>query len=201
MRSRTEAISPWGVSFFRVAICSFSLVAITVMSGFAGQEDRAEGMPEPAPVLVNSPRPPEKPPSKAESRGRAEILHDLIEHTLLDVHKHYYREDEGLLLPATTLRGTFEKFGERRNIRIRWLAVDAEPMNIDHRPQDDFEHAAVEALKTGQPVYDEALDGQYRYAGTIRLTAECLKCHVPNRTSTKDRLAGIVISMPFVEEP
>jgi hypothetical protein len=28
------------------------------------------------------------------------------------------------------------------------------------------------------------------------LSSECLKCHLPNRTSTKDRAAGLVITMP-----
>lgn len=135
-------------------------------------------------------------PTRIEARERAEILHQLIEPMLLAVHDNYYREDESLLLPATTFRQVFDEFATQRNIRIRWLAVSAEPMNTDHRPQDEFEHAAVAALKSGKSAHDEITTDQYRYVGTIRLASECLKCHVPGRTNTRDRTAGIVISMP-----
>lgn len=138
----------------------------------------------------------QKLPSRTEARERAEVLHQLIEPMFLAVHDNYYREDESLLLPATTFRQVFDEFATHRGIRIRWLAVSAEPMNTDHRPQDEFEHAAVAALKSGLSTHDEVTGGQYRYVGTIRLASECLKCHVPGRTNTRDRMAGIVIDMP-----
>jgi hypothetical protein len=192
-------MSRFGIEVFSVSFCGFFLAAGALAFGFNDQENNSPGSSAPARVAVNSSSQAESRPSRMEARQRAEMLHDLIHQMLLDVHEHYYREDEGLLLPATTLRGTFEKFAERQKTRIRWLAVDAEPMNIDHRPQGTFDLAAVEALKAGQSAFDEASEGQYRYAGPIKLTSECLKCHVPNRTSTRDRLAGIVISMPFAE--
>ena len=33
-------------------------------------------------------------------------------------------------------------------------------------------------------------------AAPITLTNHCLKCHVPDRKSTEDRTAGLIISMP-----
>jgi hypothetical protein len=68
-------------------------------------------------------------------------------------------------------------------------------MNIDHSPQDDFEKNAAKALSAGQEEYERAEDGVYRRAGVIRLTSECLKCHLPSRTSTRERAAGLIISM------
>jgi hypothetical protein len=140
-------------------------------------------------------------PSREEARKRSEMLHELIHQMLPAVHEDYYREDEGLPLPAAMFGRVFEKFAERQPVRIRWLAVDGEPMNVDHRPRNEFEHAAVKALKSGQSVWEETTEGQYSYAGAIRLTSECLKCHVPNRTSTRERTAGIVISMPVASPP
>ncbi len=154
---------------------------------------------KPSPAIHEKPSvpPPAGPAgSRAEAHDRAVLLHELTHETLLAMHVHYYREDERLLLPATTMRGVFDRWGLRQKVRIRWLAVDAEPMNIEHRPKTDFEHAAVKALKSGERYYEELASGQYSYAGPIRLTSECLKCHVPNRTSLRDRLAGIVIEMP-----
>jgi hypothetical protein len=141
----------------------------------------------------------QRTPSPTEARQRAELLHEFVHETLLAVHHHYYREDEGMLLPATTMRGVFEKFGQSRGVQLRWLAVDAEPMNVEHAAKDDFERAAVKALKSGEKLFESVSADQYRYAGPIVLTSECLKCHVPNRTSVRDRLAGIVISMPRIE--
>lgn len=131
-----------------------------------------------------------------EARGRAEILHEVMHEMLLSVHENYYREDEGLLIPATALNAVFDRIGKKQKIQIRWLAVDAEPMNVGHRPQTDFDHAAVKALKNGQPSYENTVEQTFEYAGPIRLSSECLKCHVPNRTNLRDRLAAIVISMP-----
>jgi hypothetical protein len=37
----------------------------------------------------------------------------------------------------------------------------------------------------------------YRRAGPITLTNHCLKCHVPDRKSTKNRTAGLIISVPL----
>lgn len=135
--------------------------------------------------------------SKGEARERAELLHEVIHELLLAVHKNYYREDEGLLLPATTMRGVFERLAERRKVQLRWLAVDAEAMNVEHRPHDEFERAAVTALKSGRTAYEESSSAQFQYAGAIPLTSECLKCHVPRRTSTRDRTAAIVITFPL----
>ena len=135
-------------------------------------------------------------PSPTEARERAALLHEFVHETLLAVHHHYYREDEGMLLPATTMRGVFEKYAKSRKVQLRWLAVDAEPMNVEHAAKDDFEQAAVKALKSGEPFFESVAADEYRYAGSIVLTSECLKCHVPNRTSVRNRMAGIAIRMP-----
>ena len=187
------------VVFVTGVLCCFLLVAGETLSGSGGDETVSPDQPGVPSVADRSTTQGTTNPTLSEARARAEMLHDLIHQTLLSVHQNYYREDEGLPLPATTLKNVFEKFAVRRRIDIRWLAVDVEPMNVDHRPQTEFEHAAVRTLKSGQPFHEETTDGQYLYAGGIRLTSECLKCHVPNRTSLRDRLAGIVISMPVSE--
>ncbi len=75
-------------------------------------------------------------------------------------------------------------------------AVNGQAMNVAHLPQNEFERNAVKALSEGQETYDETKDGVYQYVGMICLTNECLKCHVPNRKSTENRAAGIVITIP-----
>ncbi len=68
-----------------------------------------------------------------QARRQAEILHDTLHSTLQVVHHRYYREDEGLLLPAAALREIFADVEKRQKIELHWLAVEGEVMNTDHR--------------------------------------------------------------------
>lgn len=140
--------------------------------------------------------PPELPSVK-EARVRARLLHETIHATLQIVHHEYYREDEALKIPAATLQRVFRELANRQKVEVRWLAVNAQAMNADHRPRNDFEKLAVEALDSGKDEFDRVEKGVYQFAGAITLTSDCLKCHAPNRTSNKDRTAGLVITMPL----
>ena len=73
-------------------------------------------------------------------------------------------------------------------------------MNIDHKPQDEFERKAVDSLRGGKVMFEAVEGNRYRRASAIILHNACLKCHVPNRTSLEDRVAGLVISMPIKKE-
>lgn len=142
-------------------------------------------------------QPPPATLSVEQARRQAEILHDTLHSTLQVVHHRYYREDEGLLLPAAALREIFADVEKRQKIELHWLAVEGEVMNTDHRARDDFEQAAVTALKADRPFHEEVTEKAYRRAGPITLRNECLKCHVPDRKSTEDRTAGLVITIPL----
>jgi hypothetical protein len=136
-------------------------------------------------------------PSPAEARRQAETLHTTVHATLQIVHHHYFREDEGTPIPAATLKDVFAAVEAEHRVKLRWLAVEGQAMNSDHKPRDPFEHEAVRALKAGKPAYERAEGGVYRRAGSITLLNDCLKCHLPNRTSTKERTAGLIISIPI----
>ncbi|HEV7225275.1 MAG TPA: DUF3365 domain-containing protein [Pirellulales bacterium] len=135
-------------------------------------------------------------PSVDEARARARLLHETVHATLQIVHHEYYREDEGLRLPAATLKSVFRELAARQKVELRWLVVDAEAMDVAHNPQNEFEKNAVKALGSGQDDYERAENGVYRHVGAITLSSECLKCHLPSRTSSKDRTAGLIIAMP-----
>ena len=134
-------------------------------------------------------------PTLEEARARARLLHETFHATLQVVHHQYYREDEGLLIPARTLKAVFKELARSQNVELRWLAVNAQAMNVDHRAQDAFEKNAVKVLTSGKNEVECVDDEVYRHAGSITLSSECLKCHLPHRTSTADRAAGLVISM------
>ena len=136
-------------------------------------------------------------PSVDEARGRARLLYETIQATLQVVHHEYYREDEKLPIPARTFKKVFRELADHQKVEIHWLAVNAQAMNQDHIPQNDFEKKAVSALASGAEEYELVEAGLCRHVGLITLTSECLKCHVPNRTNLKNRAAGLVISIPI----
>ncbi|MDR3618893.1 MAG: DUF3365 domain-containing protein [Paludisphaera borealis] len=164
-------------------------LALTIFSSGATPPD------EPSATAAAAPR-----PSAGEARERAKLLHGTIHDTLQIVHSRYYREDEGLPIPAATLKLVFQRLAERDGVELHWLAVDTKAMNIDHAPRNEFEKEAVKVLVSGKEEYDLAGDGVYRRVGLITLGSECLECHLPGRTSNKSRTAGLVITMPIMKK-
>lgn len=140
---------------------------------------------------------PVKTLSADEARGRAELLHEAFHATLQFIHSEYYRPNERLPLPATTLQRVFDELADSHQVKLRWLAVSARAMNVEHEPQDEFEKQVVEKLKSGLNFLEQEQPGTYRRAAAITLTSECLKCHLPGRTSNQDRAAALVISIPL----
>lgn len=136
-------------------------------------------------------------PSVEEARGRARLLYETVQGMLQVVHHEYYREDEKLPIPARTFQKVFRELADNQKVELRWLAVTGQAMNQDHVPKNEFEKRAVSAITSGAEEYELVENGVYRRAGVITLTAECLKCHVPNRTNLKNRAAGLVIAMPI----
>ncbi|QDV48954.1 c-type heme family protein [Gimesia fumaroli] len=134
------------------------------------------------------------------AREQARLLHDTLHSTLLIVHRKYYREDEKLPIPSSVLDDVFEEMQRTRNIKFRWISVNAEAMNIDHEPKTEFEKQAAEALSSGKKEFEQVEKGVYRHVGTICLPSQCLKCHMPNRRSTATRFAGLIISLPVSEK-
>lgn len=134
-----------------------------------------------------------------QARRQAEILHTSIHATLQVVHDRYYREDEGLPIPAAIMGNVFKDLEAQQNVRLRWLAVEGQAMNTDHLPQDSFETEAVKSLKSGKEFHELTENGLYRRAAPITLSSHCLKCHLPDRKSTDDRTAGLIIAIPVEE--
>ncbi len=136
-------------------------------------------------------------PSVAEARERAELLHEAMHATLQIVHRQYFREDEGLAIPAATLRTVFRELARREHVELRWLSVNAQPMNTDHEPVSDFEKEAARKITTGATSHEQVDGGVYRRVGAITLESDCLKCHLPTRTDVRPRAAGLLISIPI----
>tara|TARA_R110002049_G_scaffold285698_4_gene466975 strand:+ start:95009 stop:95545 length:537 start_codon:yes stop_codon:yes gene_type:complete len=168
--------------FVLVSVCG--LFAPTLM----GNESAVPSQVEPFPPST----------SIGEARSRARLLHETIRGTLQVMHRDFFDEDDAAAIPSASLEGVFDELAETYDVRLKWLIVETDIVNVDHNPEDAFERAAVIALKKGRPRHEAVEQDRYRFAGPIRLASQCLKCHVKHRTSTEDRTAGLLISMPVL---
>mgnify|MGYP001562913480 FL=1 len=134
----------------------------------------------------------EIPLSVVEARGRAKLLHETYEATLLTIHRQYFHEGKGMPVPSRALEDIFHRVARRSNVEARWIAVNAQAMSIEHNPKDDFEKAAVRALDAGHESYELLQRGTYRRAAAVTLVSDCIKCHT---SQTRAPIAGLVITM------
>jgi len=137
--------------------------------------------------------------TREQAVAEAALLQDAM-HTILQVvHHRYYKEDEGLVIPAATMREVFEELERDHHVKLRWLVVEGQAMNAEHIARDEFEKAAVQALLAGEKKFESFENGVYRRAGPVTLSNVCLKCHIPDRRSTEDRTAGLIVTIPLRE--
>jgi hypothetical protein len=141
------------------------------------------------------------PATVVEARSRARILHETLHGTLQVMHRDFFDPNQRLSIPSRSLEDVFKELERSWQVKLHWLVVNADAMNVDNKPRDDFEKDAAKALASGKPEFETVEGNVYRFAGSIRLASQCLKCHVPRRTSTEDRTAGLVIRMPLRNSP
>jgi hypothetical protein len=166
----------------------------------AWSAEPAGGARQPAGAAIGQTLPAAAPLSLDEARRQAEVLHTAMHATLQSVHHRYYREDEALPLPAAVLQEAFAEVEKEQGVKLRWLVVEGQAMNADHKPQGAFENEAVKALKAGKSSFEQTEGGTYRRVGPITLGNHCLKCHVPDRKSTENRKAGLIVAIPIREK-
>ena len=138
-----------------------------------------------------------KPLPIEQARQRLRMVHDIYETTLLAMHRHYFVPGKEKVIPSRAMEDVFYRMNKRWGIQARWLAVSAQAMNIDHKPRNAFEKAAVRALIREKPSHEEVKQGTYRRAGPIILFANCIRCHTSQR---RKPIAGLILSIP-VKKP
>lgn len=175
----------------------FVLSAVAIILGLSLSRNAMSQNPTQPAGRAESEKPSKSGRSLDDARREAAVLHTALHTSLQVVHHQYYREDEGLPIPAATLKDVFAEMEEVHGIKLRWLAVEGQAMNTDHKAKDAFEKSAVEALKSGKKEFEQVENKTLRRAGSITLGNHCLKCHVPNRKSTADRTAGLIIAIPL----
>jgi hypothetical protein len=191
---------PNGIRFMKIRQAFALSLAIGLASFTLGlSEESGNSRNPPAESGAEKPASAVARPTVDEARRQAALLHKALHSALQVVHDRYYRADQGRPIPADTLKDVFADLEEEHDVRLRWLVVEGQAMNVDHKPKTAFENEAVAALKAGKGAYEQTEKGIYRRAGAITLGNHCLKCHVPDRKNTKDRTAGLMIAIPVQE--
>lgn len=129
-------------------------------------------------------------------RVQAELLHEAIHGALQVMHRDFFNDEDPIAIPSQSLEDVFDAIEERHGVTAKWLVVETDVVNVDHKPANDFERTAVKALKNGDDTYSRVEDGAYRYVGAIPLSSQCLKCHLKLRTDVEPRTAGLVLTFP-----
>src|SRR5690554_1746673 len=85
----------------------------------------------------------------SEARSRARLLHEMIHGSLQVVHRDFFDDDNPSSIPSASFEDVFAAMEESYQVKLKWLIVETDMLNVDHQPVDDFEHAAVKALRAG----------------------------------------------------
>ncbi len=145
--------------------------------------------------------PPAPLPTEAEAKMRALLLHATVHGALQVVHRDFFRREEKMAIPSTSLKDVFKDLEAEFGVKMSWVAGDETIQHEDNKPQDAFEERAIKSIVKGEKEVSEIVDGRYRFVGSIKLQNVCLRCHVPSRKSLEDRFAGLSISMPLAPAP
>lgn len=155
--------------------------------GFTRAGEAPASLPAPGPLVQ-------------EARVRALMLQEAVQGALQIMHRDFFDPDDRDRIPSASLEDMFKVMEETWGVELHWLGVNAKTMDTDHKPRDDFERAAVTALAGGAEEFEAVEEGTLRHVSAVLLHNTCLKCHVPQRTTLQDRVAGLAIRMPLRPE-
>jgi len=132
------------------------------------------------------------------ARDRAKLMHKIYAATLDVMHDRYFHGDRAIV-PARAMEDVFAEIQRQSGARARWIAVNLEPMSVDHEAESDFEKRAAKEIAAGKTEVEVVEGGYYRRAGAIPLTSNCVSCHAGffRKPSKKPKFAGLVISVPI----
>jgi hypothetical protein len=132
----------------------------------------------------------EKPADAAVARTRKQVqmLDDLYKSTIVMITEHYVDEMADLAA-GSAFQKVFKTMKDKGYHEVRLLDATGEPFEAKNVAQDDFEKAAIKALKGGQPYFEQVVekDGKryLRAATPIPVVMKkCTLCH-PNYEQAK----------------
>jgi len=125
----------------------------------------------------------DKPKDAALERTRKHIteLDDLYKTAIVLVTENYVKSESDLAA-GTAFKLLFESMRKKGHHDARLIDATGEPYEPANEPKDDFEKAAIKALKSGKATYEQEMtkDGKrYLRMATIVpvVSKKCIMCH------------------------
>jgi hypothetical protein len=125
----------------------------------------------------------QKPEDAAISRTRKQVLmlDDLYKSAIVLITENYVTENTDLAA-GVAFQKLFEAMRKKGHHDVRLLDATGEPYNAKNSPRDEFEKAAIAALKGGKPYYEEISEQNgkrmLRAATAIPVVMKkCTMCH------------------------
>lgn len=125
----------------------------------------------------------DKPADAAVARARKQVmmLDDLYKTAIVLITEHYVEEDSDLAAGAA-FQALFKTMKDKGHHEVRLLDGTGEPYEAKNAPSDEFEKAAITALKGGAKTHEQIVekDGQryLRVATPIPVVMKkCTLCH------------------------
>lgn len=117
----------------------------------------------------------------ARTRKQVQMLDDLYKTAIVLVTENYVDEAADLAA-GSAFQKLFEAMRKKGYHDVRLLDATGQPYNEKNQPRDDFEKAAIAALKAGKPTYEQVVtqDGKQflKLATPIPVVMKkCTLCH------------------------
>src|SRR5262245_54301222 len=115
------------------------------------------------------------------TRKQVQMLDDLYKTAIVLVTENYVDEASDLAA-GSAFQKLFEAMRKKGHHDVRLLDATGDPYNEKNQPRDDFEKAAIAALKAGKPTYEQVViqDGKQflKLATPIPVVMKkCTLCH------------------------
>jgi hypothetical protein len=120
-------------------------------------------------------------PSITRTRRQAEMLDTLYKTAIVLITTHYVDEKSDLAA-GDAFQALFKTMKEKAYHEVRLLDATGEPYDADNSPKDDFEKAAIAALKGGAATHEQVIEKEgkrfLRVATPIPVVMKkCTLCH------------------------
>ncbi|MDX1946433.1 MAG: DUF3365 domain-containing protein, partial [Pirellulaceae bacterium] len=124
---------------------------------------------------------PPTDPALGRARKQAEMLDTLYKTAIVLITENYVDEKSDLAA-GDAFQALFKTMKDKGYHEVRLLDATGEPYDKDNLPKDDFEKAAIAALKSGSATHEQVVEraGQrfLRVATPVPVVMKkCVMCH------------------------
>lgn len=120
-------------------------------------------------------------PAVARARKQVAMLDDIYKTAVVLITEHYVK-DENSLAAGEAAQALFAAIKKKGWHEVRLLDAAGEPIVDGNKPRDEFEKAAIAALKSGKSGYEQVVEKEgkrfLRSATPIPVVSKkCIMCH------------------------